>query len=72
MMLDPSLADNSHIEMWKIKRLIKNLDNCKGNGTSMISLSIPPKDQVARISKMLNEEYGTAQSIKSRITRQSV
>jgi len=71
-MIDPALADNRHIEMWKIKRLIKNLDNCKGNGTSMVSLSIPPKDQVARISKMLNEELGTAQHIKSRLTRQSV
>ena len=28
----------------------------RGNGTSMISLVIPPKDQVSRISKMLAEE----------------
>jgi peptide subunit release factor 1 (eRF1) len=30
-----------HIEAWKIKRMIKKLENSKGNGTSMISLSIP-------------------------------
>jgi peptide chain release factor subunit 1 len=38
----------------------------------MVSLAIPPKDAVTRISKMLTEEFGTAQNIKSRLTRQSV
>jgi len=31
----------------------------------MISLIIPPKDQVSRVQKMLAEEYGTASNIKS-------
>ena len=39
------------------------------NGTSMISLVIPPKDQVSRIAKMLADEYGTASNIKSRVNR---
>ncbi|KAJ1479941.1 peptide chain release factor eRF1/aRF1, partial [Baffinella frigidus] len=56
----------------KIKKLIKNLDMARGNGTSMISLVIPPKDQVARVSKMLGDEYGTASNIKSRVNRLSV
>lgn len=38
----------------------------------MISLIIPPKDQVPRISKMLADEYGTASNIKSRVNRLSV
>ncbi len=38
----------------------------------MISLVIPPKDQVSRISKMLADEYGTASNIKSRVNRLSV
>jgi hypothetical protein len=29
----------------------------RGNGTSMISLIIPPKDQVSRAAKMLAEEF---------------
>merc|ERR1712025_1085209 len=41
-------------------------------GTSMISLIIPPKDQIARVSKLLAEEYGTAANIKSRVNRLSV
>lgn len=42
------------------------------NGTSMISLIIPPKDQITRIAKLLAEEYGTASNIKSRVNRLSV
>uniref|UniRef100_A0A7S2FDZ6 eRF1/Pelota-like N-terminal domain-containing protein n=1 Tax=Pycnococcus provasolii TaxID=41880 RepID=A0A7S2FDZ6_9CHLO len=60
------------IEMWKIKKLIKMLTDARGNGTSMISLIMPPKDQVARVNKMLADEYGTASNIKNRVNRQSV
>nr|CAH8840381.1 unnamed protein product [Trichobilharzia regenti] len=38
----------------------------------MISLIIPPKDQVTRVAKLLAEEYGTASNIKSRVNRLSV
>ncbi|KAI0032352.1 peptide chain release factor eRF/aRF subunit 1 [Vararia minispora EC-137] len=61
-----------NIQMWKVKKLIKNLDAARGAGTSMISLIIPPKDQISRASAMLTQEYGTASNIKSRVNRQSV
>mmetsp|Transcript_12188 Transcript_12188/g.20832 ORF Transcript_12188/g.20832 Transcript_12188/m.20832 type:complete len:426 (+) Transcript_12188:21-1298(+) len=64
--------EDSSIEQWKIKRLIKSLEAARGNGTSMISLIIPPKDQISRVSKMLGDEYGTASNIKSRVNRLSV
>jgi peptide chain release factor subunit 1 len=38
----------------------------------MISIFIPPKDQISFISKKLTEELGAAQNIKSRVNRQSV
>ncbi|CDS40430.1 eukaryotic peptide chain release factor subunit [Echinococcus multilocularis] len=63
---------DKNVEMWRIKKLIKSLEAARGNGTSMISLIIPPKDQVTRIAKMLAEEYGTASNIKSRVNRLSV
>ena len=62
----------AQVEIWKIKKLIKALEAARGNGTSMISLVIPPKDQVTRIAKMLGDEYGTASNIKSRVNRLSV
>ena len=55
-----------------MKKLIKNLQAARGNGTSMISLIIPPGDQISRVNKMLSDEYGTASNIKSRVNRLSV
>ncbi|KMZ72630.1 Eukaryotic peptide chain release factor subunit 1-1 [Zostera marina] len=63
---------DKNIEIWKIKKLIKALEAARGNGTSMISLIMPPRDQVSRVTKMLGDEYGTASNIKSRVNRQSV
>lgn len=60
------------VAIWKMKKLIKGLEEARGNGTSMISLIIPPKDQLSRITRMLAEEYGTASNIKSRVNRLSV
>ncbi|XP_065211785.1 eukaryotic peptide chain release factor subunit 1 isoform X2 [Planococcus citri] len=65
-------TSDRNVEMWKIKKLIKSLELARGNGTSMISLIIPPKDQISRVSKMLADEYGTASNIKSRVNRLSV
>jgi len=69
---DKSEAADKNIELWKVKKLIKTLDTARGNGTSMISLVIPPRDQVSRVNKMLADEYGTASNIKSRVNRLSV
>ena len=60
------------IEIFRQKKLLKYLRDARGNGTSMISLIIPPKDQLCRFSKMLTDEYGTATNIKSRVNRLSV
>merc|ERR1712176_1438840 len=54
------------------KKLVKSLTLARGNGTSMISLVIPPRDQISRVAKMLADEYGTASNIKSRVNRLSV
>lgn len=61
-----------NIEIWKVKKLIKKLESARGNGTSMISLIVPPKGQVSMLNKMLTDEYGTASNIKSRVNRLSV
>lgn len=38
----------------------------------MISLIIPPKKAISEITKMLNDETGTATNIKSNVNRKSV
>jgi len=60
------------VEQWKIRNLIQKLSCCRGNGTSMITLLIPPKSQVSYWSRLLTDEYGTASNIKSRVNRLSV
>jgi len=58
--------ENKHIEMWKIKRLIKRLDESKGNGTSMVTLVIPPKETMQGTTSFLNQEHSQAANIKSK------
>lgn len=67
-----SSSADKNIEIWKVKKLIKNLEAARGNGTSMISLIMPPRTQVSLTNKMLTDEYGTASNIKSRVNRLSV
>ncbi|KZV83611.1 peptide chain release factor eRF/aRF subunit 1 [Exidia glandulosa HHB12029] len=69
-MNQPTAEQN--IQMWKLKRLIRSLDAARGAGTSMISLIIPAKGQIARTSGLLTQEYGTAANIKSHINKLSV
>lgn len=66
-----SISD-SNIEIWKIRRLIKNLEKLRGNGTSMISLLLSPRDAISKVQGMLATEMGTATNIKSRVNRQAV
>jgi len=65
-------AGDANIEIWKVKKLIKSLEAARGNGTSMISLILPPKSQISMAAKMLADEFGTASNIKSRVNRLSV
>jgi len=63
---------SNNVEVWKQKRLVERLEQAKGNGTSMITLLIPADTQLARVSKLLTTELGTASCIKSRANRNSV
>jgi len=69
---DANKKAEDNINIWKIKKLIKSLQAARGNGTSMISLILPPRSQISMAAKMLADEYGTASNIKSRVNRQSV
>lgn len=57
---------------FRMKELFDSLARAEGDGTSMISLYIPPNEQMHRISHMLNEELATAAHIKSRVNRLAV
>lgn len=71
-MSTPMSETDQNIQIWKVKKLIKSLENARGAGTSMISLILPPKSQLSQATNMLTQEYGTASNIKSRVNRLSV
>ena len=60
------------LQLWLQKKHLKKMENMRGNGTSLISLIIPPKGQIGKITQMLQKEYGTASNIKDRVNRLSV
>lgn len=63
-------------QIWKVKKLIKSLDNARGAGTSMISLILPPRVSCdSRLEKMVmrnllfaDQVHGIAQSQISQTT----
>jgi len=62
-----------NIEVWKLKKLIEDLEAARGNGANcMISLIIPPHDQIARVTNMLHDEFETPSNFNSRMNRQYV
>jgi peptide chain release factor subunit 1 len=44
------------IELWKIKKLVKNLEAMSGTGTGLITLNLPGKTQLGQVQKFLTDE----------------
>lgn len=59
-------------ENWKLKRVICNLKSQSGDGTSMITLLIPPYDPISKFTKIICSEKSSCTQIKDRTNRQSV
>ncbi len=71
--MDNESKSNQHfIEQWKLKKILHTLQSSKGNGTSVVSLIIPCKDQLFRVNKMLLDECAKATNIQCRVNRQAV
>lgn len=56
----------------KLKNLIDELKNYRANATVLLSLYIPPEYPISKVMQQLVEEYGTADNIKTKKTRQDV
>ena len=55
-----------------MQRMLASLEAANGNGTSMITLLLPPRFQLCRAAAKLTEELGTASNIKKTANRNSV
>eukprot|EP01063_Lacrimia_lanifica_P038901 TRINITY_DN8393_c0_g1_i1.p2 TRINITY_DN8393_c0_g1~~TRINITY_DN8393_c0_g1_i1.p2 ORF type:complete len:454 (+),score=228.23 TRINITY_DN8393_c0_g1_i1:53-1414(+) len=70
---NPEDEIDRNVEKWRMKKMIQQLERARSlSAAGLISLMIPPRDQIAKASTLLNNEYGTAASIKSHTTKLAV
>jgi peptide chain release factor subunit 1 len=59
---------DQEIEKLKMKRLLDSLEEAQGQGTSMVTLLVPPgPTRLAATKKKVTDELGTSAQIKSRV-----
>ena len=60
------------VKLYKIRKTLEELSNISGHGTELISVYIPKGKQLHEVMTTLKEEQGTADNIKSDLTRTHV
>lgn len=61
------------IELFQFQQLINQLENAKGDGTSLLTIMVPGNTtQLNQMKQKLTREMGAAANIKDKINRQSV
>ncbi len=60
------------VKNYKIRRMLRELSQMQGHGTELITVYIPKNKQLHEVINNLREEQGTADNIKSDITRTHV
>jgi len=60
------------VRLYKVRKLISELNSKEGRGTELVSLYVPPKKPIHEVIANLREEWGTAGNIKSDTTRNHV
>jgi len=53
--------------IWKYKKQLMELQEARGNGTSMITLLIAPKTSISQVTQQMNERLSSANRIKSSV-----
>ncbi len=60
------------VKLYKIRKTLQELSKITGRGTELISVYIPKGKQLHEVITNLREEQGTADNIKSDLTRTHV
>ncbi len=66
------LSERSSLEMFRLKKLVEELQSKEGKATELISLYVPPGRQISDAMNNLREELGTSANIKSKSTKKNV
>ena len=66
------LQKQDSVKLYKIRKTLEELSQKTGRGTELISLYVPQGKQLHEVITNLREEQGTADNIKSDLTRTHV
>ncbi len=65
-------TQNEDVQLWKIKKLVKELKNLVGNGTSVVSIILKANDPIHKMIQKLTDELGASSNIKSSVNKKAV
>ena len=71
-MVEIKIQKQDSVKLYKIRKTLKELTSISGHGTELISVYIPKGKQLHEVITILKEEQGTADNIKSDVTRTHV
>ncbi|MHB9160337.1 MAG: peptide chain release factor aRF-1 [Nitrosotalea sp.] len=71
-MVKPKIEKQDSVKLYKLRKMLEDLADHAGRGTELISLYVPPKKALHEVINNLREEQGTADNIKSDLTRTHV
>jgi peptide chain release factor subunit 1 len=67
-----TIEKQDSVKIYKIKKTLDELSRVSGRGTELISVYVPKGKQIHMVINTLREEQGTADNIKSDLTRSHV
>jgi len=67
-----AIQKQDSVKLYKIRKILEELSQKSGRGTELVSLYIPQGKQLHEVINNLREEQGTADNIKSDLTRTHV
>ncbi|MDE1843083.1 MAG: peptide chain release factor aRF-1 [Thaumarchaeota archaeon] len=71
-MVKPKIEKQDSVKLYKLRKMLEELSDHSGRGTELITLYVPPKKALHEVINNLREEQGTADNIKSDLTRTHV
>ena len=66
------IQKHDSVKIYKIRKTLQHLSKITGRGTELITVYIPKNKQLHEVITNLREEQGTADNIKSDLTRTHV
>ena len=62
----------SHLDKYKFRRDLEEIEKAQGRGTELVSVYVPPDKQISDVANYLRNEYSQSSNIKSDFTRKHV